>query len=1723
MANGFKSTTSWMPLFLLCSWVCMWTSVECWSYFYSDTVMDWERARTWCRKHHTDMVAIQNQEEIAHLNSWLPMRKGYYWIGIRKINDVWTWVGTNKSLTKEATNWAKGEPNNGQKGKKTGNSEDCVEMYVKRQQEGGKWNDEWCRKNKTALCFSAACKSDSCLHGECVETINSHKCACYSGFYGERCEKVVQCRKEELTIPDKGYVNCTHPYEDFAYDSLCQYSCEEGYQPSPSRPLSCTSTGSWSEQPPTCTLVQCQQLSKPPKGSLKCSKPLGPFSYNSTCVITCDKGYLLDGSPSDTLRCESSGNWNGSEPSCVAVQCPALQNIENGFISCDGDTESPFSYGKSCSFSCAPGFRLKGPKTVSCTSAAEWSEQIPRCESITCQIPEGDPNLVSECSEALTELHPNSTCSFSCEPGFELQGLNTAKCSETGEWDEALPTCIAVQCPALQDIENGFISCDGDTESRFSYGKSCSFSCAPGFRLEGPSSVSCSSAAEWSEQIPRCESITCQIPEGDANLISECSEALTELHPNSTCSFSCEPGFELQGLNTAKCSETGEWNESLPTCIAVQCPALQNIKNGFISCDGDNESRFTYGKSCSFSCAPGFLLEGPSSISCSSAAEWSEQIPRCESITCQIPEGDANLVSECSKDLTELHPNSTCSFSCEPGFELQGLNTAKCSETGEWNESLPTCIAVQCPALQDIKNGFISCEGDNESRFSYGNTCSFSCAPGFRLEGPSSVSCTSAAEWNEQIPRCESITCQIPEGDANLVSKCSEALTELHPNSTCSFSCEPGFELQGLNTAKCSETGEWNEALPTCKIVRCKPLKDLENGNVTCSNSETIFNTQCYFTCNQDYLLDGHKLVNCDHTGSWSGKKPTCQAPPSSSTAITTGVTASATALASGLSMTMWILKRLRKKSSNFELISNSDIETPPEVYKNRSHGKTNITKRMINSLAREKVLPFEIGNKHKEENDLLNTGEMMSVDLRNLHHWVLTGALILFSRNPSSRGITQAWMYSYSLGPNQQWHEARQWCQKHFTDMVAIQNQEEAMFLNNLLPFNPQYYWIGVYKQDGEWTWVETNTNIPIDSQNWATGEPDDSVDQDCVEIYIKRAVDTVKWNNEKCEKQKGIICYSASCTQESCSFHGDCMETVGGYNCTCSPGFLGPRCAEVEQCPALDHTAFSSGSMNCSHPISTHGYSSTCEFRCNEGYKLIGQDRTICNHTGRWTSSVPTCSVIKCPTISSPVVGSMACVDAVEPFSFGSQCNFTCQRGYYTSEDNILTCLASGHWDKPTPTCTVVQCDSLEAPLHATIQCQDPHGKFSFGSTCSVRCDEGFDQIGTNVTTCSSRGIWSNALAVCQAKRCSSIIHLLHGSLFCYDPNGPFSFGSRCSKTCDEGFILHGTAGIECTSLGVWSADIPHCIAQRCPAVQSHHHGSMFCSDPHGEFSFASRCTVACEDGFFLNGTADFECTSAGKWNVDTPVCSAKTCPTLKSPPYGSIVCSGPYGEFSFGSHCTTTCKEGFVLNGPTEIECTAGSSWNPNIPQCLAKRCPTLSSPSHGVSVCSAPNGEFSYGAQCSSDCEKGFLLTGTAEIECTSAGSWSGEAPRCQAVQCEELYILSLQLSMTCSHPLGKFSFGSQCLFTCEDGYSLNGTALLLCSSTGLWSDTMPNCIGISMGTMWLLYTGYGAASAVAILCLIGLAFVIMMKFQKREKTAMPDDPKWGEEKNLTSEF
>ncbi|XP_043075030.1 E-selectin-like isoform X3 [Puntigrus tetrazona] len=616
---------------LISSVLNLWRGTEGWSYHSSKTTMNWESARRWCRQYYTDMVAIQNKKEIDHLNDALPKVHGYYWIGIRKINGSWTWVGTNKTLTKEAENWAYKEPNNG------GNNEDCVEIYIKREKDEGKWNDESCLKKKTALCYTASCKDNYCVRGqgECVETINSHYCSCFAGFNGTRCEHVIKCKPEDVTPPDHASVKCTHPYGNFSYDSKCEYSCEEGYELKGSSTRSCTSTTEWSGIPSTCELVQCPELIKPQKGHMQCQHPTGQFRYQSTCVFMCEEGYTLRDCSSSTLSCGAKGSWNDSQPTCEIIKCK--------------------------------------PEDVT----------PPDHASVKCTHPYGNFSY-------------DSKCEYSCEEGYELKGSSTRSCTSTTEWSGIPSTCELVQCPELIKPQKGHMQCQHPM-GQFRYQSTCVFMCEEGYTLRDSSSstLSCGAKGSWNDSQPTCEIIKCKpedvTPPDHASV--KCTHPYGNFSYNSKCEYSCEEGYELKGSSTRSCTSTTKWSGKPPTCELIHCPALESPVNGELSCT----SSFNYGSKCSFSCTEGFNLQGASEISCTKAAKWGQEPPHCEAVLCPQLSEPINGHMNCSSE--EPTFGTFCLFSCQEGHQLEDHSKKRviCNHNGSWSGEVAVCQAHPDP------------------------------------------------------------------------------------------------------------------------------------------------------------------------------------------------------------------------------------------------------------------------------------------------------------------------------------------------------------------------------------------------------------------------------------------------------------------------------------------------------------------------------------------------------------------------------------------------------------------------------------------------------------------------------------------------------------------------------------------------------------------------------------------------------------------------------------------------------------------------------------------------------------------------------------------------------------------------------------------------------------------------------------------------------------------
>ncbi|XP_037681324.1 P-selectin isoform X2 [Choloepus didactylus] len=661
--------------------------VAAWTYHYSANSYSWNVSRMFCQRFYTDLVAIQNKKEIAHLNDVIPRYHSYYWIGIRKINNVWTWVGTKKNLTKEAENWADNEPNNKQ------NNQDCVEIYIKGTLEPGKWNDEPCGKKKRALCYTVSCQEMSCSkQGECIETIGNYTCSCHPGFYGPECEYAIQC--PPLKTPEQGSMNCLHSAEEFQYQSSCHFGCEEGFALVGTEEVQCMASGEWTAPAPVCKVVQCQLLEAPSKGTMDCVHPLATFAFGSSCKFECQPGYQMRGL--DTLRCISPGHWTAPLPVCEDIVCDPLESPVHGSMDCSPSSRG-FQYNTNCSFHCAEGFMLRGAKTAQCSDLGQWTMPAPICQALQCQDLPAPDKARMKCSHPFGAFNYQSACSFTCEEGFLLVGASILRCLATGNWSALPPECQAITCAPLLSPQNGTMTCVqplGDS----GYISTCQFICDEGFSLSGPESLDCIPSGHWTGSPPTCEAIRCPTLSAPKQGHLDCSGVHGEFSVGSTCRFSCNMGFTLNGSKVVECTASGRWTAPPPTCkgvksaptLEMRCPALITPEQGTMSCR-HHLGTFGLNTTCYFGCKTGFTLTGDSSLRCGPSGQWTAVTPACRAVKCAELHVIMPIVMNCSNPWGNFSYGSTCTFHCPEDHILNGSARSACQENGHWSTIMPTC------------------------------------------------------------------------------------------------------------------------------------------------------------------------------------------------------------------------------------------------------------------------------------------------------------------------------------------------------------------------------------------------------------------------------------------------------------------------------------------------------------------------------------------------------------------------------------------------------------------------------------------------------------------------------------------------------------------------------------------------------------------------------------------------------------------------------------------------------------------------------------------------------------------------------------------------------------------------------------------------------------------------------------------------------------------------
>ncbi|XP_052786198.1 sushi, von Willebrand factor type A, EGF and pentraxin domain-containing protein 1-like [Mya arenaria] len=353
--------------------------------------------------------------------------------------------------------------------------------------------------------------------------------------------------------------------------------------------------------------------------------------------------------------------------------------------------------------------------------------------------------------------------------------------------------------------------------------------------------------------------------------------------------------------------------------------------------------------------------------------------------------------------------------------------------------------------------------------------------------------------------------------------------------------------------------------------------------------------------------------------------------------------------------------------------------------------------------------------------------------------------------------------------------------------------------------------------------------------------------------------------------------------------------------------------------------------------------------------------------------------------------------------------------------------------------------------------------HGT-TFHQVANYSCELGFTLIGTDLRVCLENGTWNESEPGCELIECGLPPSLPHGSFRL--PSGTVylstTFQQFAIYLCDLGFTLIGTYQRACLEDGTWNETEPVCELVDCglpPALQN---GSYSLSSGT---VYLSHVFYSCDIGFTLSGNATIICTHTGIWNDTMPKCTLVDCGPVTAPVNGSVVING---GTTFHQVANYSCELGFTLIGTDLRVCLENGTWNESEPGCELIECGLPPSLPHGSFR--LPSGTVYLSTTFQQFaiylCDLGFTLIGTYQRACLEDGTWNETEPVCELVDC----------GLPPALQNGSYSLSSgtvylsHVFYSCDIGFTLSGNATIICSHTGLWNGTVPQCTLVDCGSV-----------------------------------------------------
>ncbi|KAJ8969501.1 hypothetical protein NQ314_001726, partial [Rhamnusium bicolor] len=208
--------------------------------------------------------------------------------------------------------------------------------------------------------------------------------------------------------------------------------------------------------------------------------------------------------------------------------------------------------------------------------------------------------------------------------------------------------------------------------------------------------------------------------------------------------------------------------------------------------------------------------------------------------------------------------------------------------------------------------------------------------------------------------------------------------------------------------------------------------------------------------------------------------------------------------------------------------------------------------------------------------------------------------------------------------------------------------------------------------------------------------------------------------------------------------------------------------------------------------------------KYRCERGYKVVGEPLSTCEDTGKWSGDVPQCVYVDCGSPEKVENGKITLPSNAT--YYGALALYACDPNFELDGVSRRLCLENGTWSSEAPKCREIQCKKPDALEGVTYKIST----LSVGGVAQYHCPRGHIMQGNSTRMCLKNGIWSGSAPSCLAVDCNHPGTIENGRIIVM--NGTI-YNSAIEYHCVPNFERIGPYLRKCMDNGEWSGDEPRC----------------------------------------------------------------------------------------------------------------------------------------------------------------------------------------------------------------------------------------------------------------------------------------------------------------------